>query len=57
MGNKVQGSSNTGSITPQKKSKNIFSNLFSGDKQKSKSSQKEGLYAEEKLFENYESKS
>lgn len=56
MGNKIQNRINTGSSnTSQKKSKNLFADLFSTNGQKSKSSVKEGLYAEEKLFDNFES--
>jgi hypothetical protein len=52
--------------TPKKKNtNNLFSNLFREDNQdeinsqdifKKKSRSKEGLYAEDKIFENYESK-
>jgi len=61
MGNQVkgQGNNNDKTYTPKKNSNSngVFSNIFSSnEKQKSKSGIKEGLYAEDKLFENYESK-
>jgi hypothetical protein len=44
-------------MTPKKpRSNNIFASITSNEIAKSKSTSKEGLYAEEKLFENFESK-
>jgi hypothetical protein len=60
MGNQIQNgeTANNKKIpsTPIRSSSMIFSKMFSNDeKQKSRSSVKEGLYAEDKPFENFES--
>lgn len=58
MGNQVETGSNknrSGMMTPKKSPVKLFSNIFSNEKNKSKSASKEGLYAEERPFENFES--
>jgi hypothetical protein len=64
MGNKVpnhQGRYSAGNSpymnkTDDKSPQNIFQKLFSPTKIKTKGTPKEGLYAEDKIFENFDSK-
>ncbi len=52
MGNQVPGAERHDSLTPKKTRSQI---ITTSDGRRSKSSKKDGLYADEKLFENFES--
>lgn len=65
MGNQIQGGdqnsnewgerSRSGTFTPKKSPSKLFSKIYSNEKGRSKTAIKEGLYANERPFENFES--